>query len=123
MFILTLEWFGLPDERKKHGIQLEYGFKGKSNDELRQTWMAAVVPFMDEVGVDVPAHWDEQAERWVVDCPFPARVRRGDEDVAARRRPDLVGRRDGPLEGRGPMNEAYVARLQKGYRQRMAVAA
>ena len=26
-------------------------------------------------------------------------------------------------KGRGPMNEAYVARLQKGYRQRMAVAA
>jgi hypothetical protein len=42
MFILTLEWFGLPDERKRHGIQLEYGFKGKSNDELRQAWMAEV---------------------------------------------------------------------------------
>ena len=40
MFILTLEWFGLPDDRKRHGIQLEYGFKGKSNDELRQAWMA-----------------------------------------------------------------------------------
>src|ERR671934_1816232 len=35
MFILTLEGFGLPDDRKRHGIQLEYGFKGKSNDELR----------------------------------------------------------------------------------------
>src|SRR3954449_5384062 len=58
MFILTLEWFGLPDERKRHGIQLEYGFKGMTNDELRQTWMAAVVPFMEEVGVDVPAHWE-----------------------------------------------------------------
>ena len=56
MFILTLEWFGLPDERKRHGIQLEYGFKGKSNDELRQAWMAEVVPFMDELGIEVPAH-------------------------------------------------------------------
>src|SRR5919108_39086 len=64
MFILTLEWFGLPDERKRHGIQLEYGFKGMSNDELRQTWMAAVVPFMEEVGIDVPAHWDAESERW-----------------------------------------------------------
>src|SRR3954463_8617531 len=44
MFILTLEWFGLPDERKRHGIQLEYGFKGKTNDELRQEWMGHVVP-------------------------------------------------------------------------------
>ena len=60
MFILTLEWFGLPDARKKHGIQLEYGFKGKSNDELRQDWMGHVVPFMDEVGLDVPAHFDEE---------------------------------------------------------------
>ena len=73
MFILTLEWFGLPDERKKHGIQLEYGFKGMSNDELRQTWMAAVVPFMEEVGIDVPAHWDDEHERWIIDCPFPSR--------------------------------------------------
>src|SRR5436190_16152919 len=69
MFILTLEWFGLPDARKRHGIQLEYGFKGLSNDELRQDWMAAVVPFMEEVGIDVPAHWD--GERWAIDCPFP----------------------------------------------------
>ena len=123
MFILTLEWFGLPDERKRHGIQLEYGFKGKSNDELRQTWMAAVVPFMDEVGVEVPAHWDEDAERWVVDCPFPARF-----DAATKTW--LLD--DGPIswddvmvrwKRRGPMNEAYVGRLQKGYRQRTAVAA
>ena len=73
MFILTLEWFGLPDERKRHGIQLEYGFKGMTNDELRQAWMAEVVPFMDEVGLHVPAHRDEDAGRYVIDCPFPAR--------------------------------------------------
>jgi len=123
MFILTLEWFGLPDERKRHGIQLEYGFKGKSNDELRQAWMAAVVPFMDEVGIEVPAHWDEAAERWVIDCPFPARFDAGTKTWMLD---------DGPIswddvmvrwKGRGPMNEAYVGRLQKGYRQRMAVAA
>ncbi len=73
MFILTLEWFGLPDERKRHGIQLEYGFKGMTNDELRQAWMGAVVPFTDEVGLEVPAHWDSDAQRWAIDCPFPAR--------------------------------------------------
>src|SRR5262245_57393012 len=69
MFVLTLEWFGLPDDRKRHGIQLEYGFKGKSNDELRQAWMASVVPFLEEIGIDVPAHWD--GARWSIDCPFP----------------------------------------------------
>src|ERR1700727_2938927 len=28
MFVLTLEWFGLPDARKQHSVQLDYGFKG-----------------------------------------------------------------------------------------------
>ena len=117
MFMLTLEWFGLPDARKKHGIQLEYGFKGKTNDELRQDWMAAVVPFMDEVGLDVPAHWDEAAERWVIDCPFPQQF-----DAEAKRWSDSEIGWDEVMvrwKGRGPMNREYVARLQKGYRQRM----
>ena len=96
MFILTLEWFGLPDARKKHGIQLEYGFKGKSNDELRQDWMGHVVPFMEEVGLEVPAHYDEATERYVIDTPFPrafdAEAKRWGEEIT-------LGRGDGPLEG------------------------
>jgi ring-1,2-phenylacetyl-CoA epoxidase subunit PaaA len=123
MFILTLEWFGLPDARKRHGIQLEYGFKGMSNDELRQTWMAAVVPFMEEVGIDVPAHWDAEGEHWVIDCPFPARF----DEEAKRWLLD-----EGPItwdevlerwKARGPMNRSYVERLQRGHRSRTAVAA
>ena len=62
MFILTLEWFGLPDALKQHSEQLDYGFKGKSNDELRQAWMAEVVPFMEEIGMRVPAHFDAERE-------------------------------------------------------------
>jgi ring-1,2-phenylacetyl-CoA epoxidase subunit PaaA len=123
MFVLTLEWFGLPDERKRHGIQLEYGFKGKSNDELRQAWMGEVVPFMDDVGLDVPAHYDDEQQRWVIDCPFPARF---DEE----RKHWLLD--EGPTswdevmerwKARGPMNAPYVARLQRGYRSQMALAA
>jgi ring-1,2-phenylacetyl-CoA epoxidase subunit PaaA len=123
MFILTLEWFGLPDERKRHGIQLEYGFKGKSNDQLRQDWMAAVVPYMEEHGLDVPAHWGAEADRWVIDCPFPARF-------DAERKRWLLD--EGPItwdevlerwRGRGPMNEDYVARLQRGYRSQLEAAA
>src|ERR1700754_2935033 len=111
MFILTLEWFGLPDARKKHGIQLEYGFKGMSNDALRQAWMAEVVPFLEEVGIDVPAHWD--GERWAINCPFP---RAFDEEAKSWGEQiswdDVIVR----WKGRGPMNETYVAKLQKGYR-------
>jgi ring-1,2-phenylacetyl-CoA epoxidase subunit PaaA len=123
MFILTLEWFGLPDERKRHSIQLEYGFKGMTNDELRQAWMGHVVPFMEEVGLRVPAHLDEEQQRYVIDCPFPARF-------DAEKKQWLLD--DGPIswdevmerwKARGPMNVEYVNRLQKGYRSRMAVAA
>src|SRR3954465_15498996 len=71
MFVLTLEWFGLPDAHKRHGIQLEYGFKGLSNDELRQAWMAAVVPFMDEIGKQRPAPHGGEPGRYVIDGPFP----------------------------------------------------
>ena len=118
MFVLTLEWFGLPDDRKRHGIQLEYGFKGLSNDELRQAWMAAVVPFLEEVGIDVPAHRD--GDRWVIDCAFP---RAFDEEAKAWGDEiswDAVMVR---WKARGPMNEAYVERLQRGYRQRKELAA
>jgi ring-1,2-phenylacetyl-CoA epoxidase subunit PaaA len=118
MFILTLEWFGLPDERKRHGIQLEYGFKGMSNDELRQTWMAAVVPFMEEVDIDVPAHWDDEQRCYVIDCPFPARfdgeAKRWLLDQGTVSWDDVMKR----WKGRGPMNADYVARLQRGYRSR-----
>jgi ring-1,2-phenylacetyl-CoA epoxidase subunit PaaA len=122
MFILTLEWFGLPDAQKRHGIQLEYGFKRKSNDQLRQDWMAAVVPFMEEVGLDVPAHWDEDAERYVIDCPFPARF---DEDEKRWLLEEGEIGWDEVMtrwKARGPMNHEYVGRLQKGYRGRLAAA-
>src|SRR5437762_187845 len=116
MFILTLEWFGLPDERKRHGIQLEYGFKGLTNDELRQAWMAEVVPFMEEVGIEVPAH--AEGDRWVIDCPFPARfdaeAKRWLLDEGAIGWDEVMER----WKGRGPMNADYVERLQRGYRSR-----
>jgi ring-1,2-phenylacetyl-CoA epoxidase subunit PaaA len=116
MFILTLEWFGLPDAQKKHGIQLEYGFKGMTNDELRQAWMAEVVPFMAEVGLQVPAHREEQSGTYVIDCPFPAafdeerKQWRLDEGSITWDQVQARWRR------RGPMNDNYVTRLQRGYR-------
>ena len=99
MFILTLEWFGLPDDRKRHGIQLEYGFKGMTNDELRQAWMGEVVPFVEEVGLHVPAHWDEEGGAVGRRLPVPRPLRRGAQGVAARRRADLMGGGHDPLEG------------------------
>jgi ring-1,2-phenylacetyl-CoA epoxidase subunit PaaA len=115
MFILTLEWFGLPDERKRHTIQLEYGFKGKSNDELRQTWMGYVVPFMEEVGVHVPAQLDEETGGYVIDCPFPAAFdpEKREWDLSRAISWDQVLER---WRGRGEMNEEYITTIQRGQR-------
>src|SRR6202140_3706204 len=33
MFMLTVEWFGLPDDLKKHREQLDYGLKGHRTDK------------------------------------------------------------------------------------------
>jgi len=115
MFILTLEWFGLPDDRKRHSEQLDYGFKGKSNDQLRQTWMSEVVPFMEEIGIRVPAHFDAELDRYVIDCPFPARF---DQERRQWLLDDGAIGWDAVLErwrARGPMNSEYVRTLQRGY--------
>jgi ring-1,2-phenylacetyl-CoA epoxidase subunit PaaA len=116
MFMLTVEWFGLPDSEKRHTEQLEYGFKGKSNDQLRQSWMGKVVPFCEEVGLKVPAHYDEERQQYVLEVPFPARF-----DAANKRwlyeqgqsTWDEVLRR---WKARGPSNAEFVGQLQRGRR-------
>jgi ring-1,2-phenylacetyl-CoA epoxidase subunit PaaA len=115
MFILTLEWFGLPDSLKQHSEQLDYGFKGKSNDQLRQWWMSEVVPFMEEIGVSVPAHFDPDQDQYVIDCPFPAAFDSEQRswllDDGAISWDDVLVR----WRARGPMNVDYVRTLQRGY--------
>ncbi len=116
MFILTLEWFGLPDDLKRHSEQLDFGFKGQSNDQLRQTWMSTAVPLATELGLRVPAHLDESLGEYVIDCPFPAQF-------------DEKNKRwlleDGPIgwdqvvvrwKRRGPMNDQYIETIQRGKR-------
>ena len=115
MFMLTVEWFGLPDTEKRHTEQLDYGFKGRSNDQLRQAWMAKVVPFCDEVGLRVPAHFDPAADKYVIDAPFPARFDAANKRWAFEEGPigwDQVLKR---WKARGPMNDEYVASLQRGW--------
>jgi ring-1,2-phenylacetyl-CoA epoxidase subunit PaaA len=115
MFMLTVEWFGLPDTEKRHTEQLDYGFKGRSNDQLRQAWMAKVVPFCEEVGLRVPAHFDQVADTYVIDAPFPARFDAANKRWAFEEGPigwDQVLKR---WKARGPMNDEYVASLQRGW--------
>jgi 1,2-phenylacetyl-CoA epoxidase catalytic subunit len=114
MFLLTVEWFGLPDDLKRHSEQLNFGFKGQSNDELRQTWMSTAVPLAQELGLKVPAHLDRESGKYVVDCPFPANF------DAENKRWHLE---EGPIswndvltrwKARGPMNTRYIETIQRG---------
>jgi ring-1,2-phenylacetyl-CoA epoxidase subunit PaaA len=82
-----------------------------TNDELRQAWMGEVVPFMDEVGIDVPAHHD--GERWVIDCAFP---RAFDEDAKSWGEEITWDEVMTRWKARGPMNRDYVDRLQRAHR-------
>jgi ring-1,2-phenylacetyl-CoA epoxidase subunit PaaA len=116
MFLLTVEWFGLPDDMKRHAEQLDFGFKGQTNDGLRQTWMSTAVPLVEEAGLHVPAHFDEESGKFVLDCPFPAQF-----DAEHKRW--LLG--DGAIgwdavlarwKARGPMNDQYVETIQRGKR-------
>jgi ring-1,2-phenylacetyl-CoA epoxidase subunit PaaA len=117
MFMMTLEWFGLPDSMKRHGEQIAYGMKGSTNDELRQTWMSTAVPLCEQHGIEVPAHYDEASETWVIDAPFPCAFdeeeKRWDFDGGEISWDDVMAR----WKRRGPANEEFVEQIQRGHRQ------
>ena len=111
MFPTGIEWFGLPDELKRHSGQLEYRLKGKTNDELRQTWMASIVPLCEEVGVRIPAHHDAGTGTYELEyelpCQFDPQAKRWlfDESITW----EAVWER---WRARGPMNERYTEMIQ-----------
>jgi ring-1,2-phenylacetyl-CoA epoxidase subunit PaaA len=117
MFILTLEWFGLPDDLKRHHDQVGYKLKGQTNDELRQTWMRAVVPFCEEHGYEVPAHHDEETDTFVIDCAFPmafdAETKTWDHARGQISWDEVMER----WRARGPNNVEFVKSIQRGYKQ------
>jgi ring-1,2-phenylacetyl-CoA epoxidase subunit PaaA len=117
MFVLTLEWFGLPDAKKRHNEQIEYGYKGSTNDQLRQTWMSSTVPLCEKLGLDVPAHYNEEQDQYVIDCPFPAQFDAEEKrwlfDEGEISWDDVLSR----WRERGPNNEEFVEHLQRGYKE------
>ena len=113
MFPMTIEWFGLPDDMKRHSGQLDYKLKGLTNDQLRQVWMASTVPLCEELGLDAPAHWDEEQQKYVLDYPFPCQYSEEEKRWLFEEGEiswDTVFER---WKGRGPMNEAYVESIQR----------
>lgn len=71
IFPLAATWFGLPDQLKTRTDQLAYRVRGQSNDELRQRWLAKVVPYCEKLGISVPAHYDEEEGQYVLDYQMP----------------------------------------------------
>ena len=117
MLPLTLEWFGLPDTLKRHAEQIEYGFKGSTNDELRQIWMGTAIPFLQELHLDVPVHYDPTAGKYVIDCPFPCRFVPGEKRWLFEEGPctwDDVLRR---WKARGPKNQEFIEQIQRGRKE------
>lgn len=113
MFPMTVEWFGLPDDKKRHTTQLDYRIKGKSNDELRQTWLEEAVPVCNEMGLDVPAYYDEGQDEYVLEYDFPVafdennKEWRFDEPISWS---DVMDR----WKNRGPAINEYVDMIQSG---------
>ena len=71
MFPMTVEGVGLPDDLKPHSRQLEYKMKGLTNDQLRQYWMDSIVPFCDELGLEVPVHRNADDTAWELEYELP----------------------------------------------------
>lgn len=112
MFPMGVEWFGMPDEKKHHNAQLDFKLKGMTNDQLRQTWLKAVVPLCEELAIDVPAHVSPDTEQIELEFEFPVQY-----DPEAKRwlfdEPiswDQVWDR---WRARGPMNEEYVESVRR----------
>ncbi|MBI1881995.1 MAG: phenylacetate-CoA oxygenase subunit PaaI [Chloroflexi bacterium] len=117
MFPMVMEWFGLPDDKKKHTEQLSYGLKGSSNDTLRQNWLSTGVPFCESIGLKLPVHWNEPDQKYELDYPFPCqfdeqekRWLMEDGEIGW----DQVIKR---WKARGPKNQEFVEKIQRGHKE------
>lgn len=112
MFPTGVEWFGMPDTKKRHSEQLAFKLKGMSNDQLRQAWLNAVVPLCAELELKIPAHWDPAEKRAVVDYEYPCEF-----DEKAKRwlfdQPITWEKAFERWRRRGPMNQAYVESVRR----------
>ncbi|MCE2422978.1 MAG: phenylacetate-CoA oxygenase subunit PaaI [Gemmatimonadetes bacterium] len=112
MFPMGVEWFGMPDDRKHHNAQLDYRLKGMTNDQLRQTWLRAVVPLCEELGYDVPARSNSDTGEvellYELPCQYDPEQRRWlfDETLTWKQVFDR-------WKQRGPMNQQYVESVRR----------
>ena len=113
MFPMTIEWFGLPDSMKRHSGQLDFRLKGLTNDQLRQVWMSSTVPLCEELGLDAPAHWDDEKGEYVLDYPFPCQYDAGEKHWFFEEGQITWEQVFERWKARGPMNEIYVESIRR----------
>lgn len=69
MFPLLVEFMGPPG--RAIDPQIDFRLKGKKVDDLRQDYLRFAVPFCEELGLRVPAHFEPDLGQYVLDFPFP----------------------------------------------------
>lgn len=68
-----LAYFGPPDtDTYRKNPLYRFGIKVRSNDELRQQWLAKIIPVFQELGIHVDpelARFDEERGEWIYSAP------------------------------------------------------
>ena len=114
---MTLEWFGLPDELKRHREQIDFGLEGQderraaAGSGCRPRCRSASRSAIDGAGAPTTRQTGAVRDR----LPLPAAVRRAGEALADSRRARSPGTRSSSAGGaRGPANEELVEMIQRG---------
>ena len=64
-------WFGKPDDLKSRPAMLQYQIRKWSNDFMRDKWLQSACAFAAKHDITVPAHYDEEQKKYVLDMPYP----------------------------------------------------
>ncbi|MFC4246072.1 1,2-phenylacetyl-CoA epoxidase subunit PaaA [Natribaculum luteum] len=105
-------FFGLSDQQsEKTRRMVELGIKPKTNDELRQEYLADYVPKIRELGFEIPddqIEYDDEADRWLYTDPdweeFKMITTKGGPAI-----PDRLDRRQAAFDDTAWVRDALAA--------------
>ncbi len=97
----VLAYFGPPDAGSAHTHQnMRWRLKIDTNDQLRQNWLAQMVPVIQSLGLEIPddrLRWNEEAEAWEFSEPDWAAIKH-------------------VINGNGPASEYWHETVARNYR-------
>ncbi len=71
LFPFGVMWFGKPDDLRNRPDMLKYRVRGWGNDFMRDKWLQSASAFCDKLGIKIPAKFDQEKNKWVLDMPYP----------------------------------------------------